>query len=236
MKNQSIYRVAFLFLFLFLLSYFSFAQLDDFSLLPKNGTFYTVSGTKVKFYSFEEKENTYIFFPKSDKKKIVVAKSEIDKIILSDKNEGFAYTSTGAEINFISIEEKENSILFTTTNKTIIEIPKSNLNQIDLKKGNYAKSAALITFGITAVSVTTFILISDPPGNSTFTYSPLIAGVLIITPSLATGLIAGIIGYTVKRSKTIYRRNDSFGYYNSKFKLKTTSPNAIPSLTLSYSF
>ena len=231
MNNQHLFRNSFLFFFLFILSSATYSQIEDFSLLSKKGKVFPLNGEEVKFKSFEEKENTFIFTT-SNKAKVEIPKSNIVKIHVPNK--GFAYSSTGAKVRFKSIYQKDDSFIFTTTNKTILEIKKSKIAKIDLQKGSYAKKVALSSAAITALTISTLLLHHELTTEQIpLSDSPLLIVIIVGTPTLTVGIIGGLIGHCAKKYKTIYKTS-SIGYSEPKLNLKTTSPNAIPSLTLSY--
>ncbi len=151
-------------------------------------------------------------------------------------NKGIAYTNSGKKIRFKKMRETENSFSFITTNKTKIELEKNKIAQIDRRNGTKG-----FRYAATAIGVTTLVVIHSSylsgyyslgSNRSSYEGELLIASVFF---SIITGTISGCIGLAQKRYKTIYT-SPALGNYEPKLSLKTTVPNSIPSLTLSYTF
>lgn len=155
-----------------------------------------------------------------------------DFSLISQK--GIAYSINGAKVRFTYVEKKENTFVFTTTNRTNVEIAKSNIAQIDLQKGNYAGKYAIGGALISSATLTSLYLLSTNSQES-----ELGDGFAIILVASFSGALGGIIGaftgFFKKKTTTIYNA-PSHGYISPKLQLKTTTPNSIPSLTISYSF
>lgn len=206
--------------------YSSFAQSEVITSIPKKGTVYTTTGSKIRYKSVEEKENTYVFIT-SNRTIIEVEKSKIS----FSKISGHAFTKTGTQVKFKLVEEKENTFLFTTKDNIKVEIERDKIAQIKLNDGNRFSEYFSISGTSGLIASTTFILLIDP---SIF-LEPRPLGTFIILPSFILGTIGGIIGCTKKKYKTIYQ---PFNLNNniSHLKLKITSPDDIPSLGLVYTF
>ncbi|MFK8006610.1 MAG: hypothetical protein AB8H03_09575 [Saprospiraceae bacterium] len=146
---------------------------------------------------------------------------------------GIAILIKGTSFQFKSVEEKENTFVFTTINKTKVEIAKSNLTQIDIQNGNFAEKYSFTASAVTAAFAIALIYNTRPFRDSVHPF--LYSTTYIITPTIVAGIIGAIIGATNQKYKTVYNAS-SLGRNIPKFQLNTTMPNLIPSLTLSYSF
>jgi hypothetical protein len=147
---------------------------------------------------------------------------------------GIAFTNSGNKIRFKKVRETENSFIFTTMNKTDVEIDKFKITKIDRRNGTKGFRYAISSIGVTTLIVIHSYYMDEYLTGGGTTYEGEIATAPVLL-SILTGTLGGIIGLTQKRYKTIYT-SPSFGNYEPKLKLKTTAPNAIPSLTLSYTF
>ena len=147
---------------------------------------------------------------------------------------GIAFTNSGKKIKFRFVKETENSFVLTTMNKTEVELEKFKIAQIDRRNGTKGMQYALSAIGGTTIIVmhTYYLNGFYTRGRSTYEGEILLASVFL---SVITGTVGGLIGLSEKKYKTIYT-SPTFGNYKSKLNLKTTSPNLIPSLTLSYTF
>lgn len=147
---------------------------------------------------------------------------------------GIAFTNSGNKIRFKKVRETENSFIFTTMNKTDVELDKFKIAKIDRRNGTKGFRYAISSIGVTTLIVIHTYYLDEylTGGGTTYEVEIAIASVLL---SIVTGTVGGLIGLTQKRYKTIYT-SPTFGNYKPKLKLKTTVPNAIPSLTLSYTF
>lgn len=147
---------------------------------------------------------------------------------------GIAITITGKKVKFRKVRETENSFIFTTINKTEVEIEKFKIAQIDKQRGTKGFRFARNTIGLTSLFVVHAYYLDEYYTGGGPSYEGEVA-ILTIFLSTITGTIGGLIGLTQKRYKTIYT-SPTFGNYEPKLNFKTTSPNAVPSLTLSYTF
>jgi len=164
-----------------------------------------------------------------------IAYSQNDASFLKLKK-GIAFTDSGSKIRFKSVQETENSFIFMTTNRTEIEIEKFRIAQIDKQKGNYAAKYALGGTGIGFLGMSTILFVSIANSDSEFNMGDgAFIGIIAGSTGLFFGIFGGLIGFFEKRHKTVYQTS-SIGNHTPMLKLKTTLPNAIPSLTLSYSF
>lgn len=152
--------------------------------------------------------------------------------IRADK--GIAYTDTGVKIRFKKMRETENSFSFITSNKTKIE--KDKIAQIEKRNGTRGLQYTMTAIGGSCLLVihSSYVRSFYSLGRFRSTYEGELLFVSIFLSTI-TGTVAGLIGLSKKRYKTIYTA-PSFGINEPHLKLKTTLPNAIPSLTLSYTF
>lgn len=149
-------------------------------------------------------------------------------------NKGVAYTNSGEKIRFKKMRETENSFSFITTNRTKVEVAKYKIAKIDKRNGNRGFQYMVNSIGLTTLFVihTSYLDVYYTGGGIITAEEILFVSIIL---SAFTGTIGGLIGASVKKYKTIYS-TDAFGNYEPNLKLKTTAPNAIPSLTLSYTF
>lgn len=149
---------------------------------------------------------------------------------------GIAFTNSGKKIRFRNVKETENSFVFTTPNRTKVELEKFKITQIDKRNGTKG-----LRYAAAAIGVTTLIVVNSSYIDEFYSldfisfYGGDEVAIISIVFSIITGTIAGLIGLTQRRYKTIYT-SPTFGRYEPKLNLKASSPNSIPSLTLSYSF
>lgn len=147
---------------------------------------------------------------------------------------GIAYSNMGNKLRFTAFQQKDNHFTFTKTNKSNVDVNTSDIAKIDVFAGYRSGKFALIGAG---VSILTFNVLYqlDRDENSEIIDEELLILVASGVVGLAGGLLGALIGLGSKKYKTVYTA-PSLGNSHPRLQLKTTTPNAVPSLTFSYSF
>lgn len=148
---------------------------------------------------------------------------------------GKAYLNSGREFKFKKVTETESSFIFLTMNKTEVELDKTKITRIDKRNGNKGLRYALISLGSTYLLVNTLAYIDGFNSENPFPPFEEEALYLSVAFSIFTVPLGGLIGLTQKKYKTVYS-SSLIGNYEPHLELKTTLPNAVPSITLSYTF
>lgn len=158
--------------------------------------------------------------------------SQNDSGFLS-KKKGVAFFNDGTPFPFKSVKEKENTFIFKISNKETVEFNKNEIAQIEKQNGNHAFKYGLISAGTSGLVVFSIYAIRGASNSSSFEGEEIPLAISSI--GIVVGVIGALVGLTQKKYKTIYH-TPTFGKIPSTLKLKTTSPNSISSIGISYTF